>query len=141
MLLIVAPISSAAQIDFSLIDRVNTAVSELDYLHFKTRYYSKPYYTDDTTIIDAETWVYKTKDDTILGMHIRSVGHLDYGHIETIHRGTDSWIIKHDADTIEKYDQTNLQDIVNSLLEISEDRGSKDDKSICLAFIEKMNES
>ena len=38
---------------------------------------------------------------------------------------------------LEKYDQTNLQDIVYSLLEISEDRGSKDDKSICLAFIEK----
>lgn len=106
MLLIVAPISSAAQIDFSLIDSVNTAVSELDYLHFKTQYYSKSYTTDDTTIIDAETWVYKTKDDTILGMHIRSIGHLDYGHIETIHRGSDSWIIKHDVDTIEKYDQT-----------------------------------
>ena len=38
---------------------------------------------------------------------------------------------------LEKYDQTNLQDIVYSLLEISEDRGSEDDKSICLTFIEK----
>ena len=38
---------------------------------------------------------------------------------------------------LEKCDQTNLQDIVYSLLNISEDRGSKDDKSICLVFIEK----
>ncbi|GIR48944.1 MAG: hypothetical protein CM15mP58_10410 [Burkholderiaceae bacterium] len=38
---------------------------------------------------------------------------------------------------LEKCEQTNLQDIVYSLLNISEDRGSKDDKSICLVFIEK----
>ena len=38
---------------------------------------------------------------------------------------------------LEKFDQTDLQDIVYSLLKISEDRGSKDDKSICLVFIEK----
>ena len=38
---------------------------------------------------------------------------------------------------LEKFDQTNLQDIVYSLVKISEDRGSKDDKSICLIFIEK----
>ena len=38
---------------------------------------------------------------------------------------------------LEKFDQTNLQDIVYSLLNISEDRGSKDDKSMCLVFIEK----
>ena len=38
---------------------------------------------------------------------------------------------------LEKIDQTNLQNIVYSLLNISEDRGSKDDKSICLVFIEK----
>ena len=38
---------------------------------------------------------------------------------------------------LEKFDQTDLQDVVYSLLNISEDRGSKDDKSICLVFIEK----
>jgi len=38
---------------------------------------------------------------------------------------------------LEKFDQTNLQDIVYSLVKISEDRGSEDDKSICLIFIEK----
>ena len=38
---------------------------------------------------------------------------------------------------LEKFDQTDLQDIIYSLLNISEERGSKDDKSICLVFIEK----
>ena len=36
-----------------------------------------------------------------------------------------------------KFDRTSLQDIVYSLVKISEDRGSEDDKSICLIFIEK----
>ena len=38
---------------------------------------------------------------------------------------------------LEKFDQTDLQNVIYSLLNISEDRGSKDDKSICLVFIEK----
>ena len=38
---------------------------------------------------------------------------------------------------LEKFNQINLQDIVYSLVKISEDRGSEDDKSICLIFIEK----
>ena len=38
---------------------------------------------------------------------------------------------------LEKFNQTNLQDIVYSLVKISEDRGSEDDKSICLIVIEK----
>ena len=40
-----------------------------------------------------------------------------------------------------KFDKSSLKNIVYSLLNTSEDRGSKDDKSICLIFIEKMNES
>ena len=39
-----------------------------------------------------------------------------------------------------KFDRISLQDIVYSLVKISEDRGSEDDKSICLIFIEKKNE-
>ena len=38
---------------------------------------------------------------------------------------------------LEECDQNNLQDIIYARLNISEDRGSKDDKSICLVLIEK----
>ncbi len=41
---------------------------------------------------------------------------------------------------IKKFNPSNLRKIVESLLSISGERGSKDDMSICMAFIEKKNE-
>lgn len=89
----------------SLTDKVAEAVNQLEYLHFKTRYYHKYYTSNDTTIYDAETWVHKTPDDTVLGMHIRNVRSYNDYLIETIHKGTTSWIIHYSNDTITEYDQ------------------------------------
>ena len=96
---------SKAQIDINFIDSVNTAVNKLDYLHLKTKYFSKPYTSEDTIVYNAETWIHKTAEDTVLGMHIRSAGRFNFGNIETLHKGTKSWIINHDSDSIKEYDQ------------------------------------
>lgn len=105
MLLIVCSFNSYGQ-EKLITETVSEAVSRINYAHFKTKYYSKYYSSDDTTIYEAETWVHKTDDDSILGMDIRSIGKYDYGNIETLHKGTQTWIINHDNDTITLYDQT-----------------------------------
>jgi len=105
-LLIISFNTLIAQDANQVVDQVNLAVNKLNNLHFKTTYYSKYYSDNDTSRVDCETWLIKTKTDTVLGMYIRSVGQYEYGHIEDFHKGVTSWMIQHDKDTIIKYDQT-----------------------------------
>lgn len=104
-LLFVITTTSSAQTKETIVDDVNTALEALDHLHFRTTYLSKYYTETDTLQYNCEVWLAKVKTDTILGMDIRSVGEYPYGKYETFHRGTDTWIMNYETDTITYYDQ------------------------------------
>jgi thiol-disulfide isomerase/thioredoxin len=88
------------------VNQVNIAVDKINNLHFKTTYYSKYYTDNDTSRFDGETWLLKVKTDTVLGMHIRNISQYEDAHLETLHKGSTTWLINHDKDTIIKYNQT-----------------------------------
>ena len=93
----------AQKID-SVLKQTNKNIRALESMHVKTNYLYKYFSDDDTTIIDAETWISKNTDNEYLGMDIRTISQHDWGLIEILHKGHQTWMIKHDIDTIVKYD-------------------------------------